>query len=155
MTVQGETSTVANGSKASAHVDFVVIIPETLSLEIADSSRLTENLQPGLVFTEQSGTVQQLASASVSAMGTLSAGGAMALTIQDSIPVSDQNRRQVTVSAITWTSGGVDSSGGLKDGASVVNSSSRSDKNTHSYKGIHPHSSNRGGKTTSYTLSSP
>ena len=155
ISVRAENSVVLNASTASVHVDFVILIPEALSLEIGNTNRLTTAPHSGSGIATQATATLSSTPTSVSATGTLAHGGTMALTIEDSDPDAAHHQPPIPLSAITWTSGGVDSTGELKQGAAAIHSYKKATAHTYTFKGLHSHDSNQTGKTITYTLSSP
>ena len=153
--VQADNVQVANGNKAGAHIDFVIIIPETLSLEIVESGPWTASLYHTLKFKQRIDIHRWPKTTFVNATGNLSAGATMAVTVYGIHPFSDQNAAVIPISAMTWTSGRLDTADRLKQDASAPQFNRKAASRIHTYQNVHLHYPDHAEKAIIYTLSSP
>jgi hypothetical protein len=112
--LQAETGSVGHEKRASAHVDFIIHIPEVLSLRIDalhDSHGLTSQAIDSIEPTGKPADSQSVSHISVRAAGTLSFGSVMALTAAGSDPLSRNHKKPDIKAGITWTASGTHRTG--------------------------------------------
>ncbi len=101
--LNAETNTVGGANGASAHVDFVIQIPEVLTLAIVTPQDAGASLPPDPEGTHRPAAPQDRAKIAVSAAGTFSPGGVMALTATGGDPLSVGHGPPAIHAAINWT----------------------------------------------------
>ena len=153
--VKAENATVAQGNSTSAHIDFIIVIPETLSLNIGTANDPTAPMQKDRKFAQPTASHRPSTTTSVVATGILSARGTMTLTAEGSILPSGSNPSRRLLLPVTWTSGGDDSTNGIKINTSAVQRRQRFNKHIYTFQRTHPHSSGLSSTAITYTLSSP
>lgn len=156
--LQAETSSVGKGERASSHIDFLIHIPEVLSLKIDtlhDGYALTSQAMGGIEPAGKPADSQSGFYISVRAAGSLSSGGVMALTATGSDPLSRDPKKPDARAGITWTASGPHWTGSLPKDKSYFLSGRRKHPRSFTYDKHHRISPAETARPVFYIISAP
>ncbi len=153
--LQADTNSVSGTNSVGAHIDFIIRIPQVLSLKIGIPHEADRSLSQDFDVTGPPATPQGTSKIYVSASGTLSPGGVLALTATGSDPLSFKQGYPVIRAGITWTASRTSWTGGAPMEPSYLISANHSSPSSFTFHRYHRRQTSDTNEPVFYVISAP